>query len=158
MTRAQLTLALRVLRGFGASRTVYALLGLYALCLGLAWLVAQGGIQPDGTMDLRIWVNGHIFDIPTFNLWHWAPAVAALPLGFGVYARSVAAGPLFPVIQTAAPDLAAMIQAMAAAPTCAPQAEPDRPDPVVLQPAGVMAPAGLGSLGSGTVSPAGAGS
>ena len=142
---------LRTLRGLGASRTVYALLGLYALCCGLAWLVAHGFIQPDGTVDLRIWVNGHIFDIPAFNVWHWAPAVAALPLGFGVYARSVAAGPLLPIIRAASPGAAAVLQAIAACP----EKTPDRPDPVVLHTAGLSAP-GAAGLGAAAVKPVGA--
>ncbi|MHC1791795.1 hypothetical protein [Solidesulfovibrio sp.] len=155
MTRAQLTLALRVLRGFGASKTTYALLGLYALGCGLAWLVSQGIIQPDGTVDLRLWANGRILEIPTFSAWKWGAGVAALPLGFGFYARGVAKGPLFPAIQTAAPDLAAMVQARFGAPACEPQAEPDRPSPVVLQPAGIVAAATLGSLGAGSLKPTG---
>ena len=156
MTRAQLTLALRVLRGFGASKTTYALLGLYALCCALAWLVSQGIIQPDGTVDLRLWANGRILDIPRFNAWNWGAGVAILPLGFGFYARGVAKGPLFPVIQATAPDLAAVVQALADAPICEPQAEPDRPAPVVLQPAGGLAAATLGGLGAGALRSTGA--
>ena len=156
MTRAQLTLILRVVRGFGASKTTYALLGLYTLCCGLAWLVSLGIILPDGTVDLRLWANGNILDIPQFNAWHWVAGVAALPLGFGVYARGVAKGPLFPVIQATAPDVAAVIQVLADAPASGSQTEPDRPVPVVLQPAGVLATATLGGLGAGALKSTGA--
>lgn len=156
MTRVQLALALRVLRGFGASKTTYALLGLYALCCGLAWLVSLGIILPDGTVDLRLWANGNILDIHRFNAWHWIAGVAALPLGFGVYARGVAKGPLFPVIKATAPAVAAVIQALADAPACGPQTEPDRPTPVVLQPASVLAVATLGGLGAGALKSTGA--
>ena len=162
MTRAQLTLALQVLRGFGCSKTTYALLGLYALCAGLAWLVSLGIIQPDGTVDLRLWANGNILDIPRFNAWHWGAGVAILPLGFGFYARGVAKGPLLPVIQATAPDLAAVIQALATAsvsadaPICEPQTETDRPAPIVLKPAGVVAASTLGGLGTGLLKSTGA--
>ena len=167
MTRAQLTLAFRVLRGFGASKTTYALLGLYALCCALAWLVASGIILPDGSVDLRLWANGRIIEIPAFNAWKWGAGVAALPLGFGFYARGVAKGPLFPIIQAAAPEVAAMLQVVAAAQDLPgetgpePREEQARPDPVVLQPASGVATtiqAGLGILGNGTVSPIGTGS
>lgn len=151
MNKGQLLLAWRTLRGLGASRTVYALLGLYALCCGLGWMVAHGFIQPDGTIDLSFRVNRLIFEIQPFNVWHWAPAVAALPLGFGVYARTVAAGPLLPIIRAASPGAAAVLQAIAACP----EKTPDRPDPVVLHTAGLSAP-GAAGLGAAAVKPVGA--
>lgn len=149
MTSAQLLLRLRAvlwaLRALGASKTGWALVMLYGLSCCAAWLVSNGYILPDGTVELRIWDNGHIINIHPFNAWRWGGGLAAALVGFGLYGRAMAKGPLFSIMAAVAPKVAAVVQVLAEESVTPPAAEPERPAPVVLQPVGLGTGASLGT-------------
>lgn len=140
MNTARLKLLLRVLRALCGTKTGRAFVGLYAM-LGVGiWLVSHGYIKPDGSMDIRLWINGQILDLPKINAWMWGGGVSALLTGCGLYGRAVAKGPLAALVATVAPEVAAVAQALVEATPAEPAEEP-RPDPVVLRPVAV----GLGA-------------
>lgn len=110
MTRDRLLACLRVGRALGRSRTAVALLGLFALLCGLLWLMSHGRlVEPDGGMDVRIWVSGQIVDIPKFKVWWIAGGLGLCLLLYGLYGRAMAKGPLLDVVSAIAPDIAATL-------------------------------------------------
>lgn len=140
MNASRLKLFLRVLRALCGTKTGRAIVGLYAVfCAGI-WLVSQGYIQPDGSMDIRLWINGRIMNLPRINAWWWGGGLSALLTGCGLYGRAVAKGPLAALVATVAPEVAAVARALVEAAPSEPAEEP-RPDPVVLRPVA----AGLGA-------------
>jgi len=157
MTSARLFALLRAVRALGGSRTAYALLGLYAIVCGMLWLVSHGFIAPDGSIDLRIWINGHIVDLPKLQAWWLGGGGAALVAGYGLYGRAVATGPLFQLAQAVMPEVAAVVQAMAGETPAAPQAAAERPAPVVIKPVGLAQAATLGQTPLGIVTTVGGG-
>lgn len=136
MTRERLILLLRVLRALGSTKTTYGLLGLYAVVCGVLWLVSHGWIAPDGSVDLRLWINGNIVNVPKFHVGWLGSGLAALPLGFGLYGRAVAQGPILDAAKALSPE-AALFQALlqSADPRVESPSPEDRPEPVVLKPA-----------------------
>lgn len=142
MTRVRLLLLWRVARALGGSKTGLALLGLYALVCGFLWLASHGWIAPDGTMDLRLWVNGHIVNIPKFQVAWPGGGVAALLCGFGLYGRAVAKGPILSILGALSPEAAEILASMEADTAAASE---DRPEPIALRPAA----GGLGATAPG---------
>jgi|GEM_PF-1992453 len=128
--------AWRLARGLFSSRTGRATGCLYLLLSTVQVLVSLGWVDPSGHVDMRLWINGYILDLPQFNLWWVVSAVGGVAASWGLYGRAVASGPL---VSRAVPGTAADAVVPETPPTGS--TPEDRPPPVVL---GVPAGAGLG--------------
>ena len=83
----------RLARGVTTSRTLYAVAGLLGVNLA----------DPSG-LDVRLWVNGQIFDLGDLS-----PILSVLLTALAVYGRLMAQGPLVvgkPVAASSAPQQA----------------------------------------------------
>lgn len=139
MTRARLQLLLRLLRVAGTSRTVAGVLGLWLLVSGVAGHL--GLIGPNGLLDLRLWISGHIVSgqdiLGTF--------CAALAL----YGRSEAKGPLLALAKAALP-LPTTTAALLESPQ-RPAEDTQTVAPAAVQPAGLRPTAGQLVASAGTL-------
>lgn len=126
--------AWNLVRGLSSSRTGRATGCLYLLLSAVQVLVSMGWVDPSGHVDLRLWINGYILDVPQFNLWWVVSGVGGVAASWGLYGRAVAAGPLV------AREVPGVAPEAGEPETPASESTPEeRPTPV-----GLMAPAGAG--------------